>query len=427
MTPKNKQTVIVGRILCAMVIFLGLRCLDAAAYRAAATPGGLFSIDFGPAYSAAQRLNAHQPLYIPENNPDVLLDQYVSSPLLPVLLRPIARHPLDQATRAWAAINVALLTAAVFLCCWGAGLRLLEDGALVLLMFFTGFRYWPTTIELGIGNSDMVLLFFAAGMFACNRYRKWLLFALLVALAALTKTWMIGALFYLLARREWKAAFAGVGFFAAGAAVLFTIVGWREMPVLWHLTRLYSAQPSLVSNSVAGIAGMFFRKNMSISPLVNSPVLWGAAMLIGYGFLIAGLMVVFLRAPSMDAWQLRVSLGLTVLALVLGCPVSHQYYFVLALPLLWALLIPPADGSGGWGIPVVAFLIYLAFSIPSPSLNPVPESYRHGIRSLEVGISFFSGMLLWACGLFAVMRGAAAPAVADRTAAAPMGAALVQK
>jgi len=417
----NTKNPLVTRILCAMVLLLALRCLDASAYRSAATPGGLFGVDFGPLYSASHRLNDGQPLYVPENNPDVLLCQYVSSPLLPVLVRPLARFSLDQATRLWAAADVVLLTLAMFLYWWGTGIRPLEDVVPVILILFTGFRCWPTTVELGIGNSDIVLLFLATGMFVCNRYCKWFLFALLVAIAALTKTWMIGALFYLLARRQWAAAFAGVGMFAAGAGLLFTWVGWSELPVLLHLTHLYSSQPTLVSSSVAGMAHMFFQQNLIISPLAVSPALSAATLVAGYGFLIAGLLFLWLRAPSMDEGQFQICLGLTFAALVLGCPVSHQYYFVLLLPLLWSLLIQPDAGRYGWPLPVAAFVIYLAFSVPTPSLNPVPAAYHHGIRSLAVGISFFSGMLLWACGLFAVARGLRAPAPAPGTATLPSG------
>jgi hypothetical protein len=400
---KAIQNLGASRFLCAMLLFLAVRCLDTSAYHSAATPGGLFSVDFAPAYSAAARLNAGQGLYVPENDADKPLYQFVSSPLLPVLLRPLARLSLESATCIWAALNVVLLTLAVILYCWSAGIQPLDQPVPALLMLFTAFRFWPTTVELGIGNSDIVILFLASAMFVCGRYRRWFLFAFLVAIAALTKSWMIGAIFYLLVRRQWAAAFASVGFFAAIGALLFAWVGWGELPVLWHLTHLYSAQLLIVSSSVAGFARLYFRDNQIISPLINSPALWLAVLIAGYGFLVAGLASVWLRAPRMNEWELHVSLGLTLVALILGSPVSHQYYYVLALPLLWSLLIQQKSGRG-LVLPAAAFVIYIALTIPSPALNPVPPADQSGIRSLSVGVTFLSGMLLWVCGLLAALR-----------------------
>ena len=405
MTPNiyGRYSPVFNRVLAGIILFLALRFVDTAAYRSASNPGGLFACDFGALYAASHRLNEGQHLYLREAGQ---MDyQYVSSPLLPILVRPLAKLPLVRATCAWAALNVVLMTLATLLYCWGARIRLLEQVGFVILILLTGFRFWPTTLELAIGNTDIVLLFLAAGMFVCNRYQKWFLFALLVAIGALTKTWMIGALFYLLVRRKWGAAFAGIGFFAAGLAILFSIVGWSEMPVLRHLTQSYSSQPDLVSNSVVGMARMYFSYNTIITPLVASSTFRMAFLVIGYGFLVGGLIYLWFVAPAMDEGQLQVTLGLTFTALVLGCPVCHQYYFVLVLPLLWSLLLPSGKGKVRWVLAIAVFFIYLAYTVPTPSLNPVPMEDRHGWKSLMVAASFFSGMLLWACGLWSVSRG----------------------
>lgn len=399
----NRRRAVMTRIISAMVLILVLRCLAASAYRAAAAPGGLFSIDFGIYYAAAQRLNTGQPLYVREHGR--MGFQHVSSPLIPMLVQPLARRPLDEATRRWAAINVSLLCVALLLFSWGIGLKLLEDIGPVVLILFAGFRYWPTTIELGIGNSNVILLALLCGMFACDRFRKYFLFAFLVALAALTKTWMIGLVFYLLVRRKWLAAGASLAFFAAGLALLFARVGFSEWPAMLQVTREYSSQPMLVSNSVAGIARMFFTKNQVMPPLFVSPACWWAVMIVGYGILLSGLAGLWWRGDRLDDAQAPLGLALVVMALVLGSSVSHQYYFIFALPLICLLLVGPAAWEWGWGVPLAAFLIYLVFSVPTPSLNPVPEQYRHGLKSLLVATSFLAGMLLWMLGLCTVARG----------------------
>jgi hypothetical protein len=400
---------LVERILCVMLLILALRCLDAGAYRAVTPASGIFGVDFGSYYGAAKRLNDGVALYGHEQGDP--RGPHVSSPLVPVLLRHVARRPVDQATRIWAALNVAALSIAVFLYCWGAGIDPLKNPVGPLLIMFTGFRFWPTVLELGIGNSDLILLCLITALFVCNRYRKWVLFALIVAVAALVKTWMICGLFYLLMRRKWGAAFACLGFLAVGMAILFTMVGWSQLPAMLKLTHSYSSQPMLVSHSIDGIARMYFQKNLIMTPFTTSHAAWLLVMAAGYGCLLAGLGYMWLRAPEMDESQLRTSLGLVFLALILGCPVTHQYYFVLALPVLWGLFFEPGDGKRDWVLPVMAFAVYLVFSVPTPGIDPIGAGFQNGIPRLFVGINFFCGALLWAGGLYAVARGFRAPSL----------------
>jgi len=389
----------VSRLICVMVLLLLVRCLGAAAYRAAVAPGGLFTGDFALYYAAAQRLDAGQTLYIPEHGAR-LLNQHVSSPLIPLIVRPLSRFPLVTATRMWAAINVTLLTAAAFLFCWGIGLRIPEDTVSMALVLLCGFRFWPTTIELGIANSQMLLLMLIGGMFVCARHEKWLLFGALAAVAVLTKTWMLGILFYPVFRRKWAATAGGFGFLAAGLVVLFTSVGWQEWGGWMATTHRYSSQPELVSNSVAGIARMYFTKNLVLTPLADSRVCWAIVLVLGYGFLLGGLGYLWWRGGLMSEVQRQMTLALMPLALVLASPVSHQFYFVLALPVLWLLLV----GQGhGWRLRVAAFCIYLLMSVPYAGLNPVGMDLRHGLKSLLVGESFYCGMTLWAMGLFVAL------------------------
>jgi hypothetical protein len=137
--------------------------------------------------------------------------------------------------------------------------------------------------------------------------------------------------------------------------------------------------------------------------LVNSAAVHLAALAAGYGYLVCGLFCLWWRGPEMNAYQARLCLGLTPLALVLGNTLSHQYYLVLALPLLWTLLVGSADSSPGWGVRLAAFALYLVLSIPSPG-DPLPEALKHGPKMLEVATSFGSGMLLFGLGVCVVMR-----------------------
>jgi hypothetical protein len=160
---------------------------------------------------------------------------------------------------------------------------------------------------------------------------------------------------------------------------------------------------------------MFFLKNPVMTPLVNSSALYLGALAIGYGLLLGGLGYLWWRGPRLNGYQGRLCLGLVALALLLGNSLSHQYYFVLALPLLWTLLAGTAGSSGGWGIKLAAFAVYLIFSIPTPG-DPLPKEYTHGIKSAEVGIDFAAGMLLWGIGLYALRREFSAQAIPPGTA-----------
>jgi hypothetical protein len=399
----QKQSSLYYRILCAMLLLLVLRCVGASAYRAAAAPGGLFGLDFRQYYDAAARLNAGQPFYFDAESARNLAYQHVSSPLVPVIVWPLTRFPLETAARIWAGFNVGLLMLATLLFCWGTRLRFPEDTASVLLVILCGFRFWPTTIELGIGNSDIVPLTLVGGMFVCARYEKWILFAALVVLAALTKTWMLGALFYLIVRRKWGAMAAGAAFLAAGLAILFSIAGWHEWTGFVRVTTGYASQPDLISNSVAGMGRLYFTKNQLMTPLLDNRACYIAVLAAGYGFLIAGLGYLWRLGPRMDQAQRQMCLALTPLALVLGSPVSHQQYYIFALPALWLLLL----GQGyGWKLQVGAFAVYLALTLPLKGLNPVPEYCRHGgIQSLQVAETFLCGITLWAIGLLSVASG----------------------
>jgi len=392
-----------NRLLCAIVLFLAFKCMAAVSYRATVATGDKALYNFGVYRAAAQRLDNHQTIYFHETGPKLMF-QHSSSPLLPLLERPLDRFSTAKAFQIWVGMNVAAMLMSVVLYCWATGVRILDDPVPVLLAVLTAFRYWPTVIELGTGNTDVLQLMLICGMLVCARYGRWILYAVLVAIGALTKTWMIGTLFYLLVRRKWMAAAASVVFFVAGGAVLFTMIGWKEFPLYLEVTKRYSTQDVLFSHSVAGIARELFTANPAMTPIVQSPVLHLGLLVIGYGYLMIGLAYIWWKGPKMSEYQLRLSMGLMAIALILGSTISHQYYFVLALPLLWTLLIGDGGVNPQWWVKAGAFVIYLIFSVPTPG-DPLPDAYKHGgIKALEVAITFAAGMSLWTLGLYALIR-----------------------
>ena len=70
-------------------------------------------VDFHAYYEAAARLNAGEPLYQPDGDPN-LPHFYFYPPLLAILLRPLALLPYDTAVLIWGAIVVAAFVATLF-------------------------------------------------------------------------------------------------------------------------------------------------------------------------------------------------------------------------------------------------------------------------------------------------------------------------
>jgi hypothetical protein len=401
------------RLLAAFVIFLALRSLVGSTYRAAINPTGLFGVDYKVIHMAAMRLEHGEPVYMSETEAKengILMCQFTCSPFVPLLARPLTRLSLEEGAKLWVAISVCALVLSVFLFCWGSSIHLLDSALSVLLILFTGFRCWPTILELAIGNTHILLLACVCGMIVCNRYRKWLLLAGLVAVAALIKTWMIGMIFPLLVARRWREAAGAVAMFVAGLGILFSITGWDTLQGFLTVTREYSSEPFLVSNSVSGLAGMFFANNTHMTPWLPNFWAWLSAMTVGYGILIAGLLLMFLRGKRFDTGQRQLCLALSVLALILGSPVSHVLYFVLALPAIWTVACLPWGGRHSVAAPVLGFLAYLILSLPSPCTTPIPENCRTGILSFLVTMTFLPTFLLWIYGVILLCR---RPTVAD--------------
>lgn len=390
--PRSQQ------FFAAFVLLLVLRLLAGSAYRGAIVTVGLPGTDFSIIHAAALRMEKHEPLYLPEDH-TVLRCQFTCSPFVPTLLRPLAHLPPQRAGAAWAAINTGLLVLCVALFCASAGIQPLVHVPAALFVLISAFRFWPTVMELFQENTHILLLTCVCGMLLCARRQNWIALAVLIAVAALIKTWMIGMIFFLLAIRRWRLAVLSVVMFLGGIALFSISPGWQNLRGFLMVTWAYRHEP-FFSHSVNGMAHLFFARNDDITPITESFWAWALAMILGYGTLIAGLVMMFIRGPRMDAAQRQLSIGLAAVALVLGCPTSHIHYFPLVLPLLWSITCAPLNQKSPGLVIVLAFVAYLFMSFPSsPSTSPVPESWRHGIRTVAVAQIFVPTMTLWLIGV----------------------------
>lgn len=392
-----------------LLLFLIVWFLLTNAYRSALSPSpGITGIDFNIYYSAAQRLGNGEPLYIfrPEG------DTYVYSPVLALLLKPIAALDYPTALKLWFFIMASCLGASIII--YGRAARFTwRDLALVAISFIVGFRFWPTTMNFSLGQVNFLILLFISAVFWADSRNKPLLVALFIVAAALIKTWMIGLLIYLILRKHWREAAAGALGFAVLLAGSFGLVGWQEWPVFWNLTAGYADQSIgqiAATQSFSGFAHLHFESNHLIEPLLDNPWVFKGFIALGFALMIAGFIQVARRRPAQPSYEARLQLGLVILSLLLMLPMCQTEYFVLCLPLLWTFIAaaPKAISSHlkSHSLPViiVALSIYALFTRGWPCSPPIPEPYRHGMMSLMVSVNFFAAFALWILTLFAISR-----------------------
>jgi|GEM_PF-1938420 len=377
------------------------------AYHTAMNPSpGITGIDFQIYYDAANRLAKGEALYVlhPEGA------TYVYPPPLAMLLQPLARLDYPQAMKLWFFITALCLGGSVLLYSLAARFTW-RDLVLAGITIIVGFRFWPSTMNFSLGQVNFILLLIFSAIYLADSRRHLKTVALLIALAALVKTWMLGLLLHLLLRRNWRAAFLGAAAYAALLAGSFYAVGWREWPVFVKLTSGYANQSIgqiAATQSITGFAYLHFSTNNLVEPLTVNPLIAHGFVALGLVLMLAGFLFVWRNPPPQPSYEARLHLGFVMLSLLLTLPMCQSEYFVLCLPLLWTLIAPrPVAGNERrLSFPVVAgsFAVYFLFTRAWPSAPPIPEPYRHGVASLLVSVNFFAALALWLLTLHALRR-----------------------
>ena len=282
--------------------------------------------------------------------------------------------------------------------------RMTQDTVALGLMLLIGFRFWPTTMNFGLGQVNFVLLVLLAGMYWADSARKPMVLAVLIVAGALVKVWMIGLLLYLLLNRQWKSAGLGVAGFAAALLLLFSLVGRQEWPLFLQAAAASAQQIAAhrVRQSIFGFADLHFHANTLVQPLVSSRLWYGLFVLAGIAAVGWGLALLWRTAPGRSLYQGRMRFGLVIVSVLLLLPTFEDEYIVLCLPLLWTLLLGFGSEKNGsekndrlpWLLPGAA-LVYLSLSRGWPVYPPIASMYQHGLRSLLVSMDFFGVAALW--------------------------------
>ena len=385
--------------------------LVASAYSGAVSPtSGITGMDFAAFYHAGERMSAGQTLYQPHLSPALHGSMYVYSPLLALLIRPLAHLPFHAAVKVWFFVNAACQILAVLL--FGAAARLTwRDAPSLAILLLVSFRFWDTTMNFGLGQSNCIMLGLIGAMLWADSRKKWGLMAVMIAFAALFKIWLIGIVLFLLLRRRWKEALLSVGLFLAALGSLFAVVGWSELPDFLRCLMQASAFGKIhsVMNSVIGFADLHLHSNPLVTPLINSQAAYIGFIALCAACLAWGFILLWHTLQDPSPLQVRLSFGLTLASILLMLPSYENGYLVYCFPLLWTLLAFPggeekrsADVSRS--MLIGGILIYLISSRSWPVYAPFAPSLQHGLRSLIVSMGFYSTAALWGLGFYCLNK-----------------------
>ncbi|HEX5692926.1 MAG TPA: glycosyltransferase family 87 protein [Roseiflexaceae bacterium] len=246
-----------------------LACLLIVAYLAAISPLLQTDEDFGVYYKAAQTLRAGGNIYT--------VQSYTYGPLFAWLFQPLAILPLSQARMGWFLVQVACLSAFIWLAIRISGARLARRywGVVALCSFVAT----PTYLDLVLGQiGGCMALLTLAGYCAIRRQPWWpgwwlglaITFKLYPALLWLGYIW----------RRQWRMV-AMVALSCCLLLVLTAIVcGWQNVSAFASYLTQRSDYPygSEHNVSLAGFWLRAFTNNGFVIPLLVLPVAAYAAI-----------------------------------------------------------------------------------------------------------------------------------------------------
>jgi hypothetical protein len=260
---------------------------------------------------------------------------FLYPPTIPLLLAPFVHTTTPvHLWHVWTAIEIAAFVAGItaFVSDLAPRLRAWQVPVVFGFCSVTVLHFWPVTVALFYGQSDAfvfaVLLW--AG-FATSRGRATAR-GILIGVAGLLKGWPI-----LLGVALWPRSLEGRGrsvrafiVTALAAPILIVAVGGVSGVTDFVKNNADARNQHLVSASVWGAPKLLFSRSGFARPLfVSSGVRFAVtALLLAW---VVGLLVTALRTPgdpSMCMWNV-------MLCVVLLLPISHLWYTLYALPLLW--------------------------------------------------------------------------------------------
>jgi len=280
--------------------------------------------------------------------------KYVYSPLVAWALLPLT----DFTTVVW------VWTALSLLACWGAVAsvvavlwrrlsawqRPVVAGVAIITLLFNN----VTSVYLWFGQTDTLVLFFAAFAVLMSARGWYAASGATLAVNGIMKTWPGGlALWYLRrgAPHRWRSLLTAAATALAFALIVVVISGPQTIVSWVERTLAFSSQP-LVAYSVWGFGKQVFSDSGVMTPLWNAPIL-GTTVAWVLALAVIGLLVFALMRPGSDS----LAMWHVASALVLLIPVSHVSYRLLMLPLLWVWTAYALSDRRRWPAVVMALVL----------------------------------------------------------------------
>jgi hypothetical protein len=296
-------------------------------YRSAsvARPG----VDFGYFLAAARNISLG-------HSPYSGLHEYVYPPTIALILTPFVHSSPVDIWKVWVAVMLlAPLVAVAVFTAGQAGLSALIRPVLFAVCAFTVLyvRYWPTSRDLYLGQSDTIVLPFlvVAALEATRRASR--LRGIWLGIAGLLKGWPAAAGLSLLQRkleRRWRAIVALVCTVLLAPLLALAFGGSSGLVAFFKNAFDAREQRDLINDSVWAVPQLLFARSGLAHPvLVSSALRFSVSAVLAVG--VVALLVLALRTPGDPAlctWNV-------LFCLLLLLPVAHRQYAVLVLPLLW--------------------------------------------------------------------------------------------
>ncbi len=360
------------------------------------------NLDFGFFFQAAGLVSHGR-------NPFTTSTGYVYFAPLALILSPFAHDAPIRVLRAWTVLELGAFAAAIMTMTYSLRGRLLaswQAPVLFALCALTGLHLWPMTFELFVSNDDIfVLLLVVLAAAAWNTQRP-LLFGIAVGVACLIKVWPALMVLAVLqtgidTRARVRALVGMAAVILVGLATNFIPAGLSEFRSFFTRVFQEKSQP-LHSDSVGGIARLFFSKSGLAKPLVVSSELRYLLMAILAAWVV-GLLVLSLRTRS-DPMLCVVN---TTLFIVLVIPVSHLSYTILALPVLWYWIAAVPVLIDGWRRPgsypvvkVLFALILIGWYLVQQHSWPT-DGFSTSISALRYSVVFAANLALFSASVLA--------------------------
>jgi alpha-1,2-mannosyltransferase len=298
------------------------------------------------------------------------------APPAAVYLVPFSFGTVQQARLAWRITLVIMIVAA-----YAVLAHTIQFGA-VSWPGLAGFGLWtqfgPLQIAVGEGQWDPVFLLLIAVATFGVASQRWILTALMIALAASIKPYPMALAGWFLAHRQWRAilvtGLAAVVLFSVGAL----IVGLEETTAF--LTRVLPASGSTTAyadnQTLAGLLARLVSADLKPFPLHDAPTLDLAIRALA--LVLSGLTVwIVARRPAASPFERAVQLSLFVPLSILVIPAAWTHYEAILLVPLTLLAVDQARHRPrnllGWAMLAA---IYVVLLLPNPTMLYGPEIDR---------------------------------------------------